>query len=53
VLYNCVNIRGYKKCEGDILAMSEMADDIQDALLEYQVGSDKSHAAIVTKIGTF
>jgi hypothetical protein len=51
VLHNRVSIQEYKKCEGDILAVSEMADDIQDALLEYQVGSEKLRTAVVTEIG--
>ena len=28
-----------------------MADDMQEALLEYQVGSKKLHATVITKIG--
>jgi hypothetical protein len=31
------------------MAVSEMADDIQDALLEYKVCSEKSRVAVVTK----
>ena len=29
-----------------------MAEDIRDALLEYQVGGEKSHAVVVTNTGT-
>jgi hypothetical protein len=50
VLHKRVSVQGYDESQGDILATSEMADDIQDALLEYQVGSKKSHAAFVTEI---
>ena len=41
VLYNRVSVDGYEECQGDILAVSGMAEDIRDALLEYQVGSGK------------
>jgi hypothetical protein len=52
VLCDRASVQGYEKSQGDILAVSEMADDIQDALLEYQVGSGKSHAAVVSlKLG--
>ena len=30
------------ECQGDLQAVSEIAEDIRDALLDYQVGSDKS-----------
>ena len=45
VLYNRISIDGYQECQGDILAVSEMAEDIRDALLEYQVNSSEFHAA--------
>ena len=41
VLHNRVSVDGYEECQGDILAVSGMAEDIRDALLEYQVGSRK------------
>ena len=41
VLYDRVSVGGYEECQGDILAVSGMAEDIRDALLEYQVGSRK------------
>jgi len=40
-LHNRIKVQGYEECQGDILAASGMAEDIRDALLEYQVGSDK------------
>ena len=51
MLHNRVSIQGYKKCEDDVLAVSAMADGIQDALLDYQVGSENLRMAIVIKIG--
>ena len=48
MLCDRVSVQGYKKSQGDILYVSEMADDVQDALLEYQVSSEKSHAAGVS-----
>ena len=54
MLCDRASVQGYKKSQGDILAVSEMADDVQDALLEYQVGSEKYHPAIVSlKFGHF
>ena len=35
-----IGAQGYKECQDDILAVSGMAEDIRDALLEYQVGYD-------------
>jgi len=42
VLYNRISIQGYKECQGDILSVSGIGEDIRDALLEYQVGGDKA-----------
>ena len=50
VLYNCVSAQGHEECQGDILAVSEMAEDIRDALLEYQVGNEGSRAATIAKL---
>jgi hypothetical protein len=41
VLYNRVSAKGYEESKDDILAVSGMAEDIQDALLEYQVGGEQ------------
>ena len=38
ILYNCIRTQDYKECQDDILAASKMAEDIRDALLDYQVG---------------
>ena len=48
VLYNRVSVEGYEECQGDILAVSGMVEDIRDALLEYQVSSSKFHMVIVS-----
>jgi hypothetical protein len=53
VLYDRVNTQGYEKPQGDILAVSEMVDDMQEALLEYQVGSEKLHTTVSLKLGRF
>ena len=47
MLYNRVSAQGYEECQDDILAVSGMAEDVRDALLEYQVGSEGSHAVTV------
>ena len=46
MLHNRVIAQGYEECQDDVLAVSEMAEDIRDALLEYQVRSEGSHTAI-------
>ena len=50
MLYNRVSVDGYEEYQDDILAVSEMAEDIRDALLEYQVSNPKFHTVVVTKI---
>jgi len=51
-LYNRIDVQGYEECQSDILAVSEMAEDIRDALLQYQVGGEKvPHSYCVTEIG--
>ena len=40
VLYNRVNTEGYKESQDDIQVVSGIAEDIRDALLDYQVCSD-------------
>jgi len=41
VLYNRINTEGYKESQDDIQVASGIAEDIRDALLEYQVRSNK------------
>ena len=41
VLYHRINTEGYEESQGDIQAVSEIADDIRDALLDYQVCNDR------------
>ena len=54
MLYNRISAQEYKESESDIQAVSEMAEDIRDALLDYQVGSGRSHVPIVSlKSGHF
>ena len=38
MLFNRISADGYEQCQSDILTVSAMAEDIRDALLEYQVG---------------
>ena len=53
-LYNRISVEGYQECQGDILVVSGMAEDIRDALLEYQVNGSKFHAVAVSlKLGLF
>lgn len=46
MLRNRVSAQGYEECQGDILAVSGMAEDIRDALLDYQVGGTKLMQAL-------
>jgi len=45
VLYNRISTEGYEESQGDIQAVSGIADDIRDALLDYQVCNDRPYAA--------
>ena len=45
-LYDRASIHGYEECQGDILAVSGMTEDIRDALLEYQVGGETSNTTV-------
>jgi len=47
VLYNRINVEGYEESQEDIQAVSEIAEDIRDAILDYQVCSDKPYATEV------
>ena len=44
VLYNRMNTNGYEESQADIQAVSRIAEDIHDAILNYQVCSEKSYA---------
>ena len=44
VLYSRINTEGYKESQDDIQVVSGIAEDICDALLDYQVCSDKPYA---------
>ena len=43
MLYIRMNTEGYKESQNDIQAVSGIAEDIRDALLDYQVCSDKPY----------
>ena len=45
-LYNRVNAQGYKESPGDVQAASEIAEDIRDALLDYQASGDNAYAVV-------
>ena len=47
VLYNRINAEDYKESQDDVQAVSEIADDIRDALLDYQVCSDRPYGTVV------
>ncbi|KAF9647405.1 hypothetical protein BDM02DRAFT_3117104 [Thelephora ganbajun] len=42
VLYNRINARDYKECQDDIQAVSAMADDIRDAVIDYQMAQQRA-----------
>jgi hypothetical protein len=47
VLYNQISAQDYKESQDDILAVSGMVEDIQDALLDYQVGNGGGYVVFV------
>jgi len=47
VLYNRLNTEDYKESQEDIQAVSEIADDIRDALLDYQVCGDRLRMTVI------
>jgi len=53
VLYNRISIEDYKESQDDVQAVSKIADDIRDALLDYQVCSDKLYGTGAAKSGHF
>ena len=54
VLYDRINTEGYEESQDDIQAVSGIAEDIRDALLGYQVCSDKPYAiGVQLKLGRF
>ena len=54
VLYDCINTEGYKESQDDIQIASRIAEDIRDALIDYQVCSDKPYATgVQLKLGYF
>ena len=54
MLRDRVNVHGYEGCQDDILAVSGMAEDIRDALLEYQVGSEQFYTSVMLlRLGLF
>ncbi|KAF9645955.1 hypothetical protein BDM02DRAFT_3189254 [Thelephora ganbajun] len=42
VLYDRINVQGYKECQDDIQAASAIADDIRDAVIDYQVALQRA-----------
>ena len=54
VLYDRMNTGDYEESQDDIQAVSRIAEDIRDALLDYQVCSDKlCVAGVQLKFGRF
>ena len=43
VLYSRINTEDHKESQEDVQAVSEIADDICDALLDYQVCRDRQY----------
>ena len=53
-LYDRIGSQGHMECQDDILAVSGIAKDIRDVLLDYQVGGDKARAVVASlKLGRF
>ena len=54
MLYNRITIEGYKESQDDIQVVSEIAEDIRDALLDHQVCSGKPYVTgMQLKLGHF
>ena len=54
VLYKRMNTEGYEESQDDIQAVSRIAQDIRDALLDYQVCNDRPYATgVQLKLGHF
>ena len=54
VLYNRMSTVGYKESQDDIQIASGIAEDIRDALLDYQVCSNKPYmTGVQLKLGCF
>ena len=54
VLYNRINTEGYEESQDDIQAVSRIAEDIRDVLLDYQVCRDRPCATgVQLKLGRF
>ena len=47
LLRNRIGAQEYVECQEDALIVSGMAEDIRDAVIDYQVGGDKADMAIV------
>ena len=47
VLYDRINTEGYEESQDDVQAASEIAEDIRDALIDYQVCGNKPYATEV------
>ena len=46
VLYTRISIEGYEESQEDIQTVSQIAEDIRDALLDYQVCSNKPYVVV-------
>ena len=46
MLHARINAEGYKESQDDIQTVSEIAEDIRDALLDYQVCSNKPYVVV-------
>ena len=53
MLYNRINIEDYEESQEDIQAVSRIAEDIRDALLDYQVCSNEPYVTWVQLMGRF
>ena len=47
MLYDRINTEGYEECQDDVQAASEIAEDIRDALIDYQVCGNKPYVTEV------
>ena len=50
MLCNRINAHDYKECQDDIQSVSAIADDIRDAVIDYQVGGYRAYIVVSPKL---
>ena len=48
MLYDSISSHGHTECQDDVRAVTGIVEDIRDAHIDYQVGSDEARAAVLS-----